>query len=386
MEKYLNHLEEFPKLKYLDLGDNNFSELPKNIEKKTMDNFYTYCDIDGNGLRLNEGFHHLKGSLCYYNHAGNRVTGDYEINGQTYQFDEDGFIKDGWKKVDNKSYYYDKGQKVVTKWMNISGKYYYFNDEGVMQTGFQDINGSRYYLSENGVMLTGWQLIDNVYYYFDGNGKMCYGWQYLGGKTYYLDKTSGKMITGNNVSIDGKKYSFDSYGHLIKNVWIDNYTYIEPNGTTVYAGGNYTHSATNFNLFKYMTNANNEWSVHYAAIRLHGGITSNNCVYFSSEALRRVGVNIPYATANTQQLENVLKNLGFSYSYDLYSLKPGDIVFTQGYSHVYIFMGWDDINTGVAYIVDNQEYENGGNVLHKRNIFYQTGSTDKATHYFYYPY
>ncbi|WP_244832893.1 leucine-rich repeat domain-containing protein [Clostridium sp. BJN0001] len=382
-----DELGKLPNLKYLDLGDNNFSEITENIEKKTIDNFYTYCDIDGNGFRLNEGFHYLKGKLCYYNHAGNRVTGDYKINGQTYQFDEDGFVKNGWEKDDNESFlYYDNGEMEKNKWMFINGKYYYFDQEGKMLKGIQEINGDKYYFSEDGSMLLGWQQIDSEWYYFNDSGKMSYGWIYLGNKTFYFDKTSGKMVTGTDVLIDGQNYSFDNYGHLIKNTWVNDYTYIEPDGTTTYVGGNYTHSATNFNLFKYMTSANNEWSVHYAAIRLHSGITSNNCVYFSSEALRRIGINIPYSTANTYQLENILKNLGFSYSYDLYGLKPGDIVFTAGYTHVYIFMGWDDINTGVAYIVDNQEYENGGNILHRRNILYSTSTTDRATHYFYYAY
>ncbi len=63
-----------------------------------------------------------------------------------------------------------------------------------------------------------------------------------------------------------------------------------------------TNSYTQYKLFNYMTNEKNREDVHLTSIKLHGGITSNNCVYFASEALRRAGVNIPLYTANTYQL------------------------------------------------------------------------------------
>ena len=105
---------------------------------------------------------------------------------------------------------------------------------------------------------------------------------------------------------------------------------------------------------------------------------------FASEALRRIGVNIPRSTANTYQFENQLKSWGFAYSYDFSQLKPGDIVFTNNYSHVYIFMCWD--KDGYAYIVDNQGTSYGNSVLHRRQVLEDTDTTDRATHFFYYPY
>jgi hypothetical protein len=47
-------------------------------------------------------------------------------------------------------------------------------------------------------------------------------------------------------------------------------------------------------------------------------------------------------------------------------------------------MGWD--KDGYAYIVDNQRTSFGNSVLHKRLILQDTATTDRATHFFYYPY
>lgn len=281
-------------------------------------------------------------------------------------------------------YYYDRlSGAVKNDWRQISGKWYYFNEEGIMQKGLQTIKGVKFYLNDSGAMLTGWQKIDNNDYYFSSTGGMVYGWLTLDDNTYYLDESTGIMALGEK-TIKGEKYKFSSDGSLIKNLWVDNYTYVQANGKSVNTYSNYSHSNTNYQLFKYMTNANNQMSVDNAALLLHNGNPSNNCVYFSSEALRRVGVNIPTSTANTYQLENQLKSWGFTYSYDFSQLKPGDIVFTNNYSHVYIFMCWD--TDGYAYIVDNQRTSFGNLVLHRRNVLGDTDTTDRATHFFYYPY
>ncbi|WP_148275256.1 hypothetical protein [Desulfosporosinus meridiei] len=135
-----------------------------------------------------------------------------------------------------------------------------------------------------------------------------------------------------------------------------------------------------------MLNPDNQVSVHNRALALHGGITSNNCVYFQAEALRRIGFNISNSMANTIQFSNLLSKLGFKKDTDIGNLKPGDIVFTQGYSHTYTFMGW--VNPGnydYAYIVDNQSRSFGGQVYHVRST---TGdpaqNTDGMAFFMYY--
>lgn len=377
-------LGDLPKLTYLDLGDNKLKELPDNIRQKIINGKYTYCDVEKNDFRLDEGWYYLKGKLCYLDRNGDRVKGERTIDGKVYQFTEDGSVREGWETdKDNNKLYYDREKGLVKNdWKLISGKYYYFNEDGIMQKGFQTIKGTKYYLDDNGVMLTGWQKIENKWYYFASGGGMQYGWLTLDNKRYYLDSSTGVMAEGDK-TVDGKKYRFGSDGSILGNTWVDEYTYVKPNGESVNTYSNFSHSNTNYQLFKYMTDVNNEASVDSTAVALHGGITSNNCVYFTSEALRRIGISIPTATANTYQLENILKNMGFVYSYDFSQIKPGDIVFTNGYTHVYIFMGWD--KDGYAYIVDNQGSMYGG-TLHRRLVLQDTATTDRATHFFYYPY
>ena len=185
------------------------------------------------------------------------------------------------------------------------------------------------------------------------------------------------------IIIDRRKYIFSTDGSLITNTWLDEYTYIQANGLSVNTYYDYSHSNTNYQLFKYMTYASNQDSVYSSAISLHGGDSSNTCVYFTSEALRRIGVNISTGTANTSQFENQLQSIGFVSIYDLSQLKPGDIVFTNNYTHVYIFMYWD--KDGYAYVVDNQKTDFDNNTLHRRSILNDVGTTDRASHFFYYP-
>lgn len=146
-----------------------------------------------------------------------------------------------------------------------------------------------------------------------------------------------------------------------KNFWfnINTYKYSYPYSSF--------HSSVEYNLYYYMLNPDNEVSVHNRAIALHGGITSNNCVYFQAEALRRIGFNISDSMANTIHFGDLLTKLGFKKDTNIGNLKPGDIVFTQGYTHTYTFMGW--VTPGkydYAYIVDNQARSFGGQVFHVR--------------------
>jgi glucan-binding repeat-containing protein len=378
-------LVNLSKLTYLDLGENQLRELPDSLKQKISSGKYTYCDVEDNKFRLDEGWYFLKGKWCYLDRNGSRIKGNKTIDGKEYEFTEDGNVREGWESENNKDwYYYDKEKgRVTNDWKQVNGKWYYFNEDGIMQKGLQTIKGIKYYLSDNGEMLTGWAKIDNKSYFFSGNGVMKRGWLDLdNNKTYYLDDITGEMAVNEKV-INGKKYKFSADGSMIRNMWLDSYNYVQANGETVNTYYSYSHSNANYQLFKYMTDVNNQLSVDNTAVWLHGGATDNNCVFFSSEALRRIGVNIPRSVANTYQLENELKGRGFSYSYDFSQIKPGDIVFTNNYSHVYIFMCWD--RDGYAYIVDNQRTSYGNLVLHRRKVLVDTDISDRATHFFYYP-
>ena len=122
-------------------------------------------------------------------------------------------------------------------------------------------------------------------------------------------------------------------------------------------------------LANYLTPAANVSSVVNRAVQLHGGNPANTCVYFSSEAMRRIGVAVPLSTCNTGQYLSYLRSHGWVSTYDIRKLTPGSICFTtssgSGFpTHTFAFMGW--VNNGnytLAYVADNQ-----GNAVHVRNM------------------
>ena len=129
-------------------------------------------------------------------------------------------------------------------------------------------------------------------------------------------------------------------------------------------------------LATYLTSAANVSSVLNRAVELHGGNPSNTCVYFSSEALRRVGVSVPLATCNTRQYLSYLRANNWVSAYDIKKLTQGSICFTTpdwaGYpTHTFVFKGW--VTSGdytSAYVADNQ-----GSAVHVRSMV-ATYSTD----------
>lgn len=143
-------------------------------------------------------------------------------------------------------------------------------------------------------------------------------------------------------------------------------------------------------LYNYMMNYDNRESVMERAVELHGGDLSNNCVYFASEALRRVGLEIPSQVDNTTTLTSKLKSFGWKTDRDLSRLLPGDVCFTtdSGYgpTHTYIFMRWvkEDYHE-YAYICDNQGDEYGNNSYHKRNINFATAEKEAISYFMYIP-
>lgn len=132
-------------------------------------------------------------------------------------------------------------------------------------------------------------------------------------------------------------------------------------------------------LFKYLSDTSNQQSVLQTALSRHNGDYHNACVYFGSEALRRIGVSessLPIYTSTIIQFTADLKNMGWKTSADYTQLLPGDICFTTDENlnngiptHTYIFMKWVTVeNYDFAYICDNQAPEYDNQVNHIRNI------------------
>lgn len=137
-----------------------------------------------------------------------------------------------WVKTSN-GYQYRKGFFFPVKncLYTIDGKQYFFDKNGIMQTGRQNINGTTYFFHEDGSLVDGWYKEDDNWR-FCVNGKTIYGrWVNSENKitqglknlpvtdvsgVYYIDK-NGYMVKDQTITIDGKKYKFDSNGYRITN-------------------------------------------------------------------------------------------------------------------------------------------------------------------------
>lgn len=344
-------------------------------------------DIDDNWYHFNSegimetGWQFINGDWYYLKSNGPMATGWQFINDDWYYLKPNGPMVTGWQFINNDWYYLKSNGPMATSWQKINDDWYYLKPNGPMATGWQKIDNNWYYLNSNGPMATGWRFLDNNWYHLSENGPMTIGWKNSDDKWYYLDD-NGAMAQDSEKTINGNIYKFDSDGVMITDKWFES-TYVNKDGIVLHGSPSRSHSYTQYKLFNYMSNEANRESVHYAAIDLHGGETTNNCVYFTSEALRRAGVKIPLYVANTYQLERELLSRGWIKSTNTSDLRPGDVVFS-GYKHSFTFMNWYD--NDYAYIVDNQK-KYFDSVLHKRLVSVDdpVNDTIRATHFFYLP-
>lgn len=130
-------------------------------------------------------------------------------------------------------------------------------------------------------------------------------------------------------------------------------------------------------IYSYMTQDSKQRKVFNAAIVLNDNKTSNACVYFVSEVLRKNNIPISKQVANTSQLISALKEKGWKKDTDYKNLQRGNIVFTTDEegnkkgvpSHVFVFMGWvKEGSYDNAYICDNQAKDYNNEIYHIRNI------------------
>ncbi|WP_283701505.1 cell wall-binding protein [Clostridium perfringens] len=327
------------------------------------------------------GWQFINDDWYYLKPNGPMATGWQSINDDWYYLKPNGPMVTGWQFINNDWYYLKSNGPMATSWQKINDDWYYLKPNGPMATGWQKIDNNWYYLNSNGPMATGWRFLDNNWYHLSENGPMTIGWKNSDDKWYYLDD-NGAMAQDSEKTINGNIYKFDSDGVMITDKWFES-TYVNKDGIVLHGSPSRSHSYTQYKLFNYMSNEDNRESVHYAAIDLHGGETTNKCVYFTSEALRRAGVKIPLYVANTYQLERELLSRGWIRSTNTSDLRPGDVVFS-GYKHSFTFMNWYDDD--YAYIVDNQK-KYFDSVLHRRLVSVDdpVNGTIRATHFFYLP-
>jgi glucan-binding YG repeat protein len=137
------------------------------------------------------------------------------INGETYGFLANGQKIFGQYAINGHWYLFDKTTGIMqTGLQNLStygqNKTVYYGANGQMLYGEQQINGKWYLFKKNyGDMLTGLQNLStygkNKTVYYGANGQMLYGEQQINGKWYLFKKNYGDMLTGlQNLSTYGK--------------------------------------------------------------------------------------------------------------------------------------------------------------------------------------
>lgn len=128
-------------------------------------------------------------------------------------------VKNGWLEEDGIWRYYENNA-YVTGAKYIDGFVYYFKPEdgSMVQSSFYEINGNTYYFDDNGHSVRDWVQIDRngvlCWHYFTNAGIMARGWQQIGDYWYYF-KEDGTMVHSTNYVIDGEEYLFDANGHML---------------------------------------------------------------------------------------------------------------------------------------------------------------------------
>lgn len=236
------------------LFDNVTGAMKTGLQRIANQNKTVYYDKSG---KMQYGQRRINGSWYLFDDVtGAMKTGLQFIEGQKKLvfYGSDGKMKYGVQRIGNKKFSFNRttGALEATGQQNINGHWYLFDNKKQVQTGFQKIsnqNKTVYYdqktaqmqygqkrISDNwymfdsvtGAMKTGFQRISNQNktVYYNQNGQMQYDWKMINGKKYYFDRVTGKMATG-NVVIDSNEYLFDNNGVLVRSYAEDNDNYRE---------------------------------------------------------------------------------------------------------------------------------------------------------------
>ena len=139
------------------------------------------------------------GATYYIAEDGTKLTGFYDIDGNTYYFSEKRgtMVKTDFIKIGEDTYYARKdGAIVKNASLNKWTKEYLFGEDGKMLKGFNDFAGGTYYSNEKGAVVKS-------------------TWINVGEDKYYA-KADGRLAKNETLTKWGKKYTFDENGLLVK--------------------------------------------------------------------------------------------------------------------------------------------------------------------------
>ncbi|MCI7812988.1 MAG: NlpC/P60 family protein [Lachnospiraceae bacterium] len=233
------------------------------------------------------GLKKVDGNTYYFNKQGYMLNGWFKTGGRTFYFDPaTGAMKTGRVVINGKAYYFSTKNGVLqTGWFQIPGstQWYYSDATGVIQSnkwidgyyvdstgkrasGFLTIGQNRYFFV-NGKYQVGWFSYNGTKYYANGKGvlqkdkwlgrfyvksdsSMALGWTKIGSKKYYFNPSNGVIVKNSFVTTNGYRFCTDSTGAMITSKWIHNTYYVMNNGVvatgwrTVNGQKYYFHSTT----------------------------------------------------------------------------------------------------------------------------------------------
>lgn len=199
---------------------------------------------DNNGvatkLESGSGWKSLGGNW-YYSNGDYLARGEVQIEGDWYFFEYDTCRMVSGRHYNG--YYYDVSGRRYTGWLKENGAWYYY-DPHPYTTGEYEIDGHRYYFDQ-GVMISNTTYFSYMYdrmyvinaaghivdeydvpngiVYQDGTAYMFKdGWYYDGwsGENYFDD---GRMAIDETITWNGNTYYLDKHGKYIHNGWYQRY-------------------------------------------------------------------------------------------------------------------------------------------------------------------
>lgn len=181
------------------------------------DGWYYY---DGsNGCRMVTGWYNDETGRHYLLPAdGHMVTGCQNIDNANYYFDENGVMQTGMIQIGDGIFYFDPGTGMQQTGFigDITNCYYFNTTDGRMLTGVQTIDGQVYDFDQDGKLLAGWQTIGESNFYFNpADGTMVTGLiQGLDG-IYGTSRQDGHQLIGEAAVIDNVLRCFDENGRMV---------------------------------------------------------------------------------------------------------------------------------------------------------------------------
>lgn len=113
-----------------------------------------------------------------------------------------------------------KKTEIEAGWKTDGKNHWYVKADGSLYKDvIVTIEGKRYYFDSNGYRVTGWKQMGNSYYFFGTKtGAMQTGWLKVSGRKYYLDPKTGARKTG-WITVNKNTYYMNSRGVMQKG-WI----------------------------------------------------------------------------------------------------------------------------------------------------------------------